>query len=198
MWLCSRRCVHTRVFRTFFSAYAMEIDLFMCIIPLSVCAHTERYLIFVIVINICTVYSLERDWGMHRLLGCLQSWHQYLYTHKGSEMFWMHVGNTDMQQPGCCSLGCFPNILIVCFHGGNIHCKLLIAFPWKQRWLDREDMSACPEEHSSLIKLSEMLKRKVGWIFCQDRYVEEERKCWLVTAARGGWGKGSGVADGVL
>lgn len=125
-----------------------------------------------------SVQFRERVCGIHRLLACLQSWHQYLYTHKGSEMFWMHVGNTDMQQPGCCSLGFFPNMPIVCFRGGNIHCKILTAFPWKWRWLDREGISTCPGEHSSLIKLSELLKKKVGWIFCQDRYVAGGRKCW--------------------
>lgn len=63
------------MFRTYFSAYATEIYLFMCLISVSVFAHTEKrwqiHLIFVIVINIGTVHSLERDCGMHRLLGCL-------------------------------------------------------------------------------------------------------------------------------
>lgn len=146
------------------------------------------HLISAIAINVCA--GLERDCGMHRLLGCLQPVHLYLYIHTGSEMLWMRIGNTDrvdIQEPIGCSLGCFPNALIVYFHGGSIHCKTFIDLTCKWRCLDREGISGCPGEHSSLIKPSKLLKKKMEWIFRQNRYVVWEDKGKLRRLLSPGW-----------
>lgn len=92
--------VHTCVFITYLSLYAIGIYKYVCVyihmykIPIYIYAHIEKQVntfdifnlisLLAIVINVGT--GLERNCGMHRRLGCLQPEHLCLYIHTGSEM----------------------------------------------------------------------------------------------------------------